>query len=95
MKNQISVTQLMKRRCFSLKTICLFTNVYIYITLQECSTFTQIGHMAIVGKHTELNVKDPILCGFAPKEINNNTAKQVKGVIIFVCFVQAQITNSY
>ena len=50
--------------------------------------------MAIVGKHTELNVKGPILCSFAPKEINNNTAKQVKGVIIFICFVQVQITNS-
>lgn len=50
--------------------------------------------MAIAGKHTKLNVKGPILWGFTPKEINNNTAKQVKGVILFICFVQAQITNS-
>lgn len=49
--------------------------------------------MAIVGRHRELNVKGPILHGFAPKEISNNRAKQVKGAIIFICFVQAQISN--
>jgi len=43
--------------------------------------------MAIVRKHIEVNEKGPILCGFAPKEINNNRAKQVKGVMIFISFL--------
>lgn len=49
--------------------------------------------MAVVGRHRELNAKRPILHGFAPKEISVNRAKQVKGVIIFICFVQALIAN--
>lgn len=49
--------------------------------------------MAVVGRHRELNAKGPILHGFAPKEISVNRAKQVKGVIIFICFVQALIAN--
>lgn len=49
--------------------------------------------MAIVGRHRELNAKDPILHGFAPKEISNNRAKQMKGAVIFICFVQARIAN--